>query len=174
VATDPDDERLNAIDRILREHAEVERTMDEQAAAVLARQRAFVEAFVDRCRDELCPEMEIIVARLRQDGGDGLVAFEPHGGRAGPEPRLTLWMSIEGEITGTPRQDRHPYLQFDAVVDHQQVRVSEGDMWHGGGTHHSGPVAMWELERLTARAVIDEVVAILARAAVEPGWADPS
>ena len=90
--------------------------------------------------------MEAVVARLRRDGGGGLVNFEPHGGRAGPEPRLTLWMSLEGEIVGAPRQDRHPYLQFDAVIERRKVRVSEGDMWRGGGSHRSGPIGLWDLE----------------------------
>lgn len=160
---------LEEIDRILRERARAIRAMTEQVAEWQAERLAFLDAFAAKCEREIAPAMEAIVTRMRHNGGGGLVDYQPHGGRTNTAPRLTLWMSLEGEITGTPRQDRHPYVQLDADTATKKVKVSEGDMWEGRGTHHSGPLGLWELAALTAEAVIAEVLGTLRRAASEPG-----
>ncbi len=159
---------LGEIDLILRERSRAHRVLAEQAAELLNEQGAFLDDFTAKCENEIAPAMEAIVVRLRENGGGGLVDYQPHGGRANTAPRLTLWMSLEGEISGTPRQDRHPYFQLDADTETRQVRVSEGDMWEGRGSHHSGPLGLWELAALTAEKVIEEVIAALRRAASEP------
>lgn len=64
---------------------------------------------------------------------------EHHGGEPRvSSPRLTLWMSLQGAIDGTPRQDRNPYLQLDADVAGKVIRLTEGDSWRGSGASHSG------------------------------------
>lgn len=77
--------------------------------------------------------------------------------------RLTLWMSLSGEISGTPRQDRDPYLQLEAEMDKQRVAVSAGDMWQGHGGNTSGPVGERELSEITPAFVSQEAVAIIRR-----------
>jgi hypothetical protein len=169
---DSTDTRLDQIDHILGERSKALRALRDQAAELHAEQSAFLSAFAAKCEKEIAPAMESIVSRLRANGGGGLVDYEPDGGRVTTTPRLTLWMSFEGEITGTPRQDRHPYFQLDADVGSEKAKISEGDMWEGGGSHHSGPLGLWDLEAVTAERVTDEVLSILSRAAQEPGIPD--
>jgi hypothetical protein len=73
-------------------------------------------------------------------------------------------MSFSDEITGAPRQDRHPYLQLDAEIDRRSVTVSEGDMWRGHGGNRSGKSAEWQLTELSADRVIGELLGIIRRA----------
>ncbi len=173
MSPDSTEDRLDQIDRILGERSRALRTLSEQATELHAEQKDFLDAFAAKCENEIAPAMEAVVSRLRANGGGGLVDYEPHGGRVTTAPRLTLWMSLEGEITGTPRQDRHPYLQLDADIDSKTVNVSEGDMWQGGGSHHSGPVGLWDLKAVTPEAITDEVLSILSRAAEEPSTPAP-
>jgi len=91
--------------------------------------------------------------------------IQEQGGSLGATPRLTLWMSLEGETHRSPRQDRHPYLQLDADAAKGQVEVPEGDMWQGVGTHTSGRARSWQLPEITKEAVSQAIVAILRRAA---------
>ena len=114
--------------------------------------------------------MQAVVVRLAQNGGGGLVDYVPLGGRASGRPTLTLWMSLDGEVTGIPNYDRLPFLELVAHARPMKVEVSEGDIWEKGdawvsvGSHSRGIVGAWDLEHVTSEAVIDEVSAILARA----------
>jgi hypothetical protein len=72
-------------------------------------------------------------------------------------------MSLKGEITGAPRQDRNPYLQLDADVAHHRVDVWEGDMWEKQGT--SRATSPWQLSEISSESITERVVAILERAA---------
>ena len=78
-------------------------------------------------------------------------------------PRLILWMSLKGKITGTPRQDLNPYLQLDVDVEHRRIDVWEGDMWEREGT--SRATSPWQLDEITSETVTERVVSILERAA---------
>ena len=89
--------------------------------------------------------MEAIIERLRRNGGDGAIIERPEDSRLSHKHIFTLWMSLAGEITGTPRVDRLPYLQLEANVDKRLVTVSEGDIWEGRGGNRSGKVAEWKL-----------------------------
>jgi hypothetical protein len=167
----PDDrDPLDEVDRILNDYACALRELAERTTQLQAEQRAFLEDFAALCENEVCPVMEEVVTRLRKNGGGGFVHFQPDGGTASTTPRLTLWMSLDGEINGSPRQDRHPYFQLDADRVRRRVKVSAGDMWEGRGSHHSGPLGLWELTALTAEAVIEEILTILRRAASQPSW----
>jgi len=126
---------------------------------------AFLAGFVIASEQQIRPAMEAVVDRLRLRGGGGEVD-SGHGGPGHPsDPRLTLWMSLDGEIEGHPRPDRQPYLQLDADSGLQTVHVTEGDMWQGHGGNHSGRVANWQLSEITSELVTAHLLAILGRAA---------
>ncbi len=160
-ASDP----LDQVDRILEEYAQSVLLQAEETAQLQADQDAFLESFSARCEDEVRPAMESVVARLRKNGGGGVIKYERNGGAGRTTPRLTLWMSLQGELTGSPRQDRHPYLQFDADTKTRKVKVSAGDMWEGGGSHFSGPLGLRALNTVTSETVIQGALEILRRAA---------
>ena len=109
--------------------------------------------------------MEAVLDRLRQYGGDGLIEEHPGGEARVSTPRLTLWMSLQGEISGAPRLDRHPYLQLDADVDNRMIRLTEGDNWQGGGAAHLGSTGTWKPADVTRALVIEELLAIVRRSA---------
>jgi hypothetical protein len=109
----------------------------------------------------LKPTLEAVIQRLRRDGGDGILRERRSDGVHGP--RLTLWMSLEGEISAEPHQDRNPFLQLDADVAHRRVTVWEGDMWQKQGV--SQQTAPWRLSEISPAGVTERVVGILGRAA---------
>lgn len=77
--------------------------------------------------------------------------------------RLVLWMSLDGPIVGSPRQDRNPYLHLDLDVDRREVRVWEGDKWlDRGASRATSPLA---LDDLTAAVATRRAIAVLQRAA---------
>lgn len=142
---------------------------NEASAERVARQEQgrvdFFGEFQTRCEQVVVPAMERVVERLRQAGGGGVVV--QRGGDESQQvgQRVTAWMSLDGEIVGAPRQDRHPYLQLDADDAAREVHVSEGDMWAGAGGGQSGRVGEWALAELTGERVTKELVAIIRRSA---------
>lgn len=161
------DDPLQAIDEIESEWLAKKEEELEHARAVLAERRAFADDFAQACADRVRPAMEAVIDRLRRDGGDGVITERSEDPSRLFTHRLTLWMSLEGKIEGTPRQDRHPYLQFDAHPETKVVTMSEGDMWQGHGGNHSGRVGECQISELDARLVDHEIVAILHRSAGE-------
>ncbi|MGC8512894.1 MAG: hypothetical protein ACP5P1_07650 [Acidimicrobiales bacterium] len=135
-------------------------------AELLSQARSdFLDTFKRMCLDVARPAMQAVADQLKAAGGDGLVEEFPGGQARVSTPRLTLWMSLKGTISGAPRPDRHPYLQLDADVEHHTVRLSEGDMWQGGGGGHSGSAGTWNVEEITPGIVLDETLGIIRRAA---------
>jgi hypothetical protein len=124
-----------------------------------------LDDFAKACAAEVRPAMDAVVSRLQQLGGGG--AVEEHSGTEVRfrSPRVTLWMSLKGDIVGEPRLDRYPYLQLEADVERRKVQVDEGDMWRGAGGHSSGRVATWDVSELTGAKVTGELLAIARRAA---------
>ena len=106
------------------------------------------------------PAMEAIVAQLQKDGGDGLISDAESESRH--RPRLILWMSLNGKIVGSPRQDHNPFLQLDVDSSHRRVDVWEGDMWENSGV--SRATAPWELKEISIEAINRRVMGILGRA----------
>ena len=107
--------------------------------------------------------MEAVIERLHADGGGGVIVERPTDETRRFTHRFTLWMSLLGEIEGTPREDRHPYLRLDANVDTRRVEVWEGDLWRDrrGGT--SRKVTEWTLQEMDGPHVEREAVEILRR-----------
>ena len=137
-----------------------ERTFEHEVARAAAERAAFVRATTSALRHVAKPVFEAVVLRLTHDGGGGRVEERPPEGRHGL--RLTLWMSLDGPIVGAPRQDHHPYVQLDLDADQPEVRVWEGDMWHGLGA--SRPATPLTLADLTEDVIFDRALTVLGRA----------
>jgi hypothetical protein len=127
----------------------------------------FSDDFASACEAHVKPAMQAVLERLQQLGGGGLIEEHPGGEARFPMPRLTLWMSLKGDM-GEPRLDRYPYLQLEADVQDRKVQVDEGDMWRGAGGNCSGRVGAWEVTDLTIERVTEELLAIARRSAGEP------
>jgi hypothetical protein len=164
-ASDDTGDPLGEIDEIMAGLTASSLAADERSAKVLDDRRLFVDEFKQRCTDDVRPAMEAVLDRLRRNGGGGLVEEHPGGEPRVSTPRLTAWLSPVGEITGTPRPDRLPYLQLDADVNERKVRVTEGDVWGPGDRGHSGSGGTWKLDDLTGATVTRELLDILRRVA---------
>lgn len=154
---------LAEIDDIMQKRLDDERQAAERTARLDSERSKFAAEFAAACDTDIRPSMEAVLARLRSDGGGGVVVEQPEDAAHDHKHRLTLWMSLSGEISGTPRQDRDPYLQLEAEMDKQRVAVSAGDMWQGHGGNTSGPVGERELSEITPAFVSQEAVAIIRR-----------
>lgn len=154
---------LAEIDQLMQERLDEDQRAAVEAAQLTADRSEFSTEFETACEERVRPVMDRVIERLRRNGGDGLVEERPEDLSRQYTHRLTLWMSLSGEIVGAPRQDRHPYLQFDADVDNRVVVMSEGDMWLGHGGNSTGRVGTLKLPELTAELVTAEAIATLRR-----------
>lgn len=159
---------LAEIDRLMEQRHDEEQRSAARTAQLLVDRSDFSTQFIAICAEQVRPPMEAIIERLRRNGGGGLIEEDAEDVSRHRGHRLTLWMSLEGEIAGTPRQDRHPYLQLDADVNKRAVVLSEGDMWLGHGGNRSGKVGEWWLPEITAALVTKEALAILRRSVGQP------
>jgi hypothetical protein len=141
---------------------DAKRHAEERAKLVTDRSEFWTE-FAKVCDEQIRPSMEAIIERLRRNGGGGAIVERPENLAVRQDHRVTLWMSLAGEITGTLRVDRLPYLQLDADVQRHSVVVSEGDMWDGHGGKRSGKTGEWQLSEITEDLVTEEALAILRR-----------
>ena len=109
--------------------------------------------------------MEAVIERLQADGGGGVLVERPADESRRFTHRFTLWMSLLGEIEGSPREDRHPYLRLEAEVEKRCVEVWEGDLWRNrpGGT--SRKVAEWTPQEMDGTHMEREAIEILRRSA---------
>ncbi|MDQ6837717.1 MAG: hypothetical protein M3137_05085 [Actinomycetota bacterium] len=156
---------LAEIDRIMGMMLAEDQQAVEETARLSAERSEFAIEFTRACKQHVRPPMDAIIGRLRDNGGGGVIVERPEDLSSHHWHRLTLWMSLSGEIAGTPRPDRHPFLQLDADVNKRAVRVSEGDMWRGHGGNRSGPAGQWTLAEMTADLVGRTAVDILRRSA---------
>jgi hypothetical protein len=149
------------VDELLAEyHLErrVAREIEERRAAD---REQFARAAAHALGCVVKPALQAVADRLVQQGAGGLVEDRRRSGDLGP--RLVLWMSLDGPIVGSPRQDRNPYLQLDLDVDRREVRVWEGDKWlDRGASRATSPLA---LDDLTAAVATRRAIAVLKRAA---------
>lgn len=168
------DDPLAEIDVLMQEQLDKEQRSADATARVLADRAKFATEFTAVCDQRVRPPMEVILQRLRQNGGGGLIDERPADATRHHSHRLTLWMSLRGEITGAPRQDRHPYLELDANVDRALVTISEGDIWNGHGGSSSGPVGQRPLAEITETFITSEVLAVIRRSLRAPAAASTS
>jgi len=152
---------LAEIDRLMQKRSIDEQRSTERSARLSADRSAFSAEFARVCENVIRPAMGAILERLRRNGGGGVIEERPEGSDRSAH-RLIIWMSLDGEIDGKPREDRHPYLRLDADVDKRSVALSEGDMWQGRGGR-SGKTGEWQLSDITASLVIREALDILRR-----------
>jgi hypothetical protein len=160
-ATDP----LAGFGPLLAAVAQRDRDSADFTADQLDAGQKFLDDFATVSEREMRPAMDAVLERLRQLGGGGLLEQHVGGEARFRSPRLTLWMSLKGEMVGEPRQDRYPYLQLEADVDRRKVQVDEGDMWRGAGGNSSGRVATWDIADVTRERVTEELLAVARRAA---------
>lgn len=158
-----EEDPLAEIDRLMQKRRDDDQRSADETARLATDRSEFSTEFARVFEELVRPTMEAIIERLRRNGGDGAVIERPEDSRLSHKHIFTLWMSLAGEITGTPRVDRLPYLQLEANVDKRLVTVSEGDIWEGRGGNRSGKVAEWKLPEITAAVVTQEVLAILRR-----------
>jgi hypothetical protein len=162
VATENDP--LSEIDDLMQKRRDDQQASAIRSAQLTAERSEFSTQFARVCQEQIRPAMDAIIERLRHNGGDAVI--EEHHADLGRhhDHRLTMWMSLHGQIVGTPRQDRHPYLQLDADVAKRNVTVSEGDVWEGHGGNRSGKIGQWLLSEITTSRVTEEILAVLRRA----------
>lgn len=160
-ANPSDEPLLSGIDDALRRRGAMLESAREARARDEARRRAFADAFHQWVRTVARPTMEAAIARLRADGGDGVIeagdSDRPH------HARLTLWMALDGALERPPRQDRNPFVQFEASELDSLVHLWEGDRVRDEGVGRE--IGAYPLEQLTAERVAGEIVAVLERAA---------
>jgi hypothetical protein len=157
------DDPLAEIDRLMKDQVDDEQRASDRSAQIEAGRSEFSTEVSRVCDQQVRPQMEAVLERLRRNGGGGLIEERPEDLTRHHTHRLTLWMSLHGEITGSPRQDRHPYLQLDADVEARLVTISEGDMWQGHGGNRSGRVDARPLAEITGSLITQEALAILHR-----------
>ena len=155
---------LAEIDQLIRTRRDEDEESADRAAQVLADRSEFSDEFKRVCDVQVRPAMEAVIERLRKNGGGGVIEERAEDLARNQAHRLTLWMSLSGEIVGTPRPDRHPYLQLDATVAKRVVTVSEGDMWQGRGGGRSGKAGEWQLSEITTALVTETILGIIRRA----------
>lgn len=160
----PPSDVIGQIDTVLADLTERDRWSAAAVARMVDDQRAFLSDFATACQEHVRPAMEAVLERLLSGGGGGCIEEDP-GGEA---PHLTLWMSLQGGIVGAGRPGWHPYLQLDADLVRQEVRVTEGDMWCGTGGGHTDRTGAWQMADVTRDRVTQELVAILRRSLPPP------
>jgi hypothetical protein len=159
----PSTDALREVDRIFEIRSRgLSHSAESQERADTERTRLY-EEFSSMSTHVIRPAMEAFLARVRVNGGGGLLEVRDGVQEAGVSPRVRLWLSLSGELIGRPRQDQHPYLQLDFDVALQLVHVAEGDMWKGHGS--SGPVGSWVVSDITDVVVTESLIEILRRAA---------
>ncbi len=157
----PSRDSIEGIDEIVSDWGARRDEEAERSARVEVERVQFLRGFERVVASVVYPTMQAAADRLTRDGGGGWV--EAHDGDGSQGPKIILWMSLEGPISGTPREDRNPYLRLDADVPRRRIAVWEGDMWQRRGS--SGPSTPWTLNDVSADAVTGQILEILRRAA---------
>jgi hypothetical protein len=157
---------LSELDRILASWARKDREAAELAAKRAARERdlkqEYLDRFIDACRKEVEPAMQAVRGRLKLNGGEGIIEERLDGDGTVHSPRLTLWMSLEGDIVGKPRRDTCPHLRIAADVTRREVHVSARDADDSSGGNGVRKY-IWQLSDLTHDRITHELVSIVWR-----------
>jgi nucleotidyltransferase/DNA polymerase involved in DNA repair len=153
------EDSLQQIDQIVDHWSHLRQESAEEQAHSEVEREHFLKDFQDITNSVIRPTMEMAIERLRTDGGDGLI--EERHLDALHKPRVTLWMSMQGEVAN-PRQDLNPFLQLDADMVNRRINVWEGDMVENQGT--SRATSPWSLPEVTPESIMDRIVDVLRRA----------
>ena len=157
------DDPLAEIDVLMQKQLDDDQRSADDTTRIAADRAKFATEFTAACDQQIRPPMEVILERLRQNGGGGQIEERPDDRTRHHSHRLTLWISLRGEIMGAPRQDRHPYFELEANVDKRLVTISAGDMWNGRGGSKSGRVGERPLAEITDTFITAEVLGIIRR-----------
>lgn len=95
---------LAEIDRLMRSRMDDAKRLADLNAQLTAERSEFSMEFSKVCEERVRPSMEAIIERVRRNGGGGLIVERPEDVSMHHTHRLTLWLSLVGEITGTPRK----------------------------------------------------------------------
>jgi hypothetical protein len=150
-----------AIDEIVDRWSRLRQEGVDRESEAKAERGHFLEDFGAITDSVIRPAMQAAADRLNKDGGGGLI--EEHKDDPVHRLRIILWMSLEGAITGTPRQDLNPFLQLDADPGLRKIEIWEGDMWEKEGSSRS--TSPWELSEISTEGVTERILEILRRAA---------
>jgi hypothetical protein len=149
------------IDHIVGHWTDLRQEGLEQQAQAEAERHQFLEDFRTITDSVIRPAMQAAADRLAKDGGGGLI--EEREETPMHRPRIILWMSLDGDIAGTPRQDLNPYLQLDADVGRRRIDVWEGDVWvKEGASRATSPLRLGDV---STESVTTRILDILRRAA---------
>jgi hypothetical protein len=154
-----DEDSLRQIDQIVDQWSHLRQESAEEEAHLEVEREHFLKEFQDITDSVIRPTMETAIERLRNDGGGGVI--EEHHLDVLHKPRVTLWMSMQGEVAN-PRQDLNPFLQLDADATNRRINVWEGDMVENQGT--SRATSPWTLFEVTPESIMDRIVGVLRRA----------
>lgn len=154
---------LSGIDQLMQKRSEYEDQTAERGVEAEAERLEFSSELAAVFNGQVRPAMEAVLERLRRDGGGGVIEERPEDTSRHETHTLTLWMSLEGEISGDPRPDREPYLQLDADPGTRSVAISEGDMWQGHGGTSKARRGEWPIADITTALVLERSLAILRR-----------
>jgi hypothetical protein len=123
----------------------------------------FLDDFTSTCEQNVRPVMQEVRERLQRNGGGAIIDGRSGGDGPTPNPRLTMWMSLDGDILEGPQPDQHPYLRFEADVTRTQVHISESGTRSGAGSDNGDLKLTWQLPEVTRDRVVQELLAILQR-----------
>jgi hypothetical protein len=97
-----------AIDHIVDDWTELRDEKSRKEAQAQTERQRFLDDFRKLDESMIQPAMEATLKELRKDGGGGRIDVREED--LMHRPRVTLWMSLEGEIKGSPHQDKYPLL----------------------------------------------------------------
>jgi hypothetical protein len=135
----------------------------ERAAHERDARQQFFDDFETTCDQIVRPVMQEVRERLQRNGGGAII--DGRAGGDGPvlNPRLTMWMSLDGDILDGPQPEQHPRLQFEADVTRTQVHISESGTRSSAGSDNADLKLTWQLSEVTRDRVARELLAILQR-----------
>jgi hypothetical protein len=162
-----DSEPLAEIDAVLVEMMQNSRLaashLAERAAHERDARQQFLDDFESTCEQSVRPMMQEVRERLQRNGGGAIIDGRAGGDGLVLNPRLTMWMSLDGDILDGPQPEQHPHLQFEADITRTQVHISESGTRSSAGPDNGDLKLTWQLSEVTRDRVARELLAILQR-----------
>jgi hypothetical protein len=154
------DDPLSDIDQMLRAVRARDWQLAEDAAFDVDAGLEFLEQFSRSCETEVRPVMEAVATRLSIYGGGGMVEMRRGGDPRSRSPRLTMWLSLQEEIIGTPSPERHACLSIEANADRRNISITSS---FGSPEAREDQITTWQLADLTQENVTKELTEIIRR-----------